>query len=109
MPELKILASSDEAGVYAVFTQNGKQIFIMGHSEYDADTLQQEYLRDVNLGLDIAVPKNYYPDDDPSRGPRVCWRAHANLLYTNWLNYIVYQTTPYDISSIPEGVRTDEV
>jgi len=99
-PELKILASSDVAGVYAVMTDKGRQVFITGHSEYDADTLKNEYLRDKSQGLEIEIPVNYFPDDDPSREPRVTWRSHANLLYSNWLNYIVYQTTPYDIKEI---------
>ena len=99
---LKILSSSEEAGVYAVATKNGKQIFITGHSEYDADTLKGEYLRDVDLGRPISIPKNYFPDDDPSRPPVVRWRAHANLLFSNWLNYFVYQTTPYDLSKVNE-------
>ena len=106
VPELRVLSSSEEAGVYAVFTKGGKQIFIMGHSEYDADTLNQEYVRDVNAGKPISIPKNYFPDNDPSQPPRVIWRAHANLLYSNWLNYFVYQTTPYDIGAIKEGSRT---
>lgn len=97
---LRILASSSEAGVYAVSTKGGKQIFITGHSEYDADTLKNEYLRDLNAGKSIEIPKNYFPDDDPSKPPMVTWRAHANLLYSNWLNYFVYQTTPYDITAI---------
>ena len=100
VPELKILASSDIAGVYAVMTDQGRQVFVTGHSEYDADTLKNEYLRDKSQGLEIAVPVNYFPDDDPSKDPRVTWRSHANLLYSNWLNYIVYQTTPYDIKEI---------
>ncbi len=106
VPELRILSSSEEAGVYAVFTKGGRQIFIMGHSEYDADTLNQEYVRDVNAGKPIKIPKNYFPNDDPSQPPRVIWRAHANLLYSNWLNYFVYQTTPYDIGAIKNGDRT---
>lgn len=97
---LKILASSSEAGVYAVATKGGRQIFITGHSEYDADTLKNEYLRDLNAGKPIEIPKNYFPDDDPTKPPMVTWRAHANLLYSNWLNYFVYQTTPYDITAI---------
>ena len=100
IPELKILASSDEAGLYAVMTPQGRQIFITGHSEYDGDTLMHEYLRDITLGRDIDVPKNYFPDDDPTKEPIVNWRSHANLLYSNWLNYFVYQTTPYDITKI---------
>ncbi len=98
--ELKILASSKEAGLYAVTTKNGKQIFITGHSEYDADTLLNEYNRDLSQGLTIEVPKNYFKDDNPKKGPVVSWRSHANLLYSNWLNYFVYQTTPYDIEKI---------
>ena len=97
---LKILSSSSEAGVYAVATKGGRQIFITGHSEYDADTLKNEYLRDLNAGKPIEIPKNYFPDDDPEKPPMVTWRAHANLLYSNWLNYFVYQTTPYDITAI---------
>ncbi len=98
--ELKILASSKEAGVYAISTKNGKQIFITGHSEYDANTLNNEYIRDVNEGKPIEIPKNYFPNDDPKKAPIVTWRGHSNLLYSNWLNYFVYQTTPYDISEI---------
>ena len=97
---LKILASSKEAGVYAISTKNGKQIFITGHSEYDANTLRDEYLRDVNEGKPIEIPINYFPDDDPKKSPIVTWRSHSNLIYSNWLNYFVYQTTPYDISEI---------
>lgn len=99
---LRILAASDEAGVYALSTKNGRQIFITGHSEYDPLTLEREYKRDVAAGKPIAVPKNYYPNDDPSQPPIVSWRAHANLLYSNWLNYFVYQTTPYDLDSLSE-------
>ncbi len=100
VPELKILASSEEAGVYAISTNEGKQIFITGHSEYDAGTLNKEYQRDKNAGLPIEIPKNYFPNDDDSAEPIVTWRSHANLLYSNWLNYFVYQTTPYDIENI---------
>ena len=106
VPGLQVLASSPDAGVYAVYSKKHKQIFITGHSEYDADTLEQEYLRDVAAGKPIHVPENYYPDDDPSRPPLVSWRAHANLLFCNWLNYFVYQTTPYDLAMIPEGAET---
>ncbi len=97
---LKVLASSDEAGIYAISTKKGKQIFITGHSEYDADTLKNEYMRDVGEGKPIEIPKNYFPGDNPKKSPMVTWRSHANLLYSNWLNYFVYQTTPYDIEKI---------
>ena len=98
--DIRILASSPEAGVYAMSTDNGRQIFITGHSEYDARTLENEYLRDKSQGLPINVPKNYYPNDDDTLAPNVTWRSCANLLYSNWLNYYVYQTTPYDIAQI---------
>ena len=98
--ELKILASSKQTGVYAVSSKNGRQIFITGHSEYDAETLKNEYLRDLSQGKPIDIPYNYFPDDDPTKPPMVSWRAHANLLFSNWLNYFVYQSTPYDIKNI---------
>ena len=101
-PLLKILASSEEAGVYAVITPGGKQVFLTGHSEYDACTLEKEYKRDKALGINPKVPKNYYPNDDDTKPPVIRWRAHATLLFTNWLNYFVYQTTPYDIDKIKE-------
>ena len=100
IPELKILASSEQAGVYALMNKEGRQIFVTGHSEYDADTLEKEYLRDKNQGLPIHVPANYYPNDDDTQPPMVRWRGHGNLLYSNWLNYFVYQTTPYDIMAV---------
>ncbi len=100
VPELKILSSSDEAGVFVVSTDKGRQIFVTGHSEYDADTLKNEYFRDKNAGLPIDIPKNYFPDDDDTKEPIVKWRSCANLLYTNWLNYFVYQSTPYNIEEI---------
>lgn len=100
VPELKILSSSEKAGVYAIATDRGRQIFITGHSEYDADTLNKEYTRDKNAGLPIDPPENYFPDDDDTKAPIVSWRSGANLLYSNWLNYFVYQTTPYDITTI---------
>ena len=100
VPELEILSESEEAGVYIVFTKAGKQIFVTGHSEYDADTLHKEYTRDVDKGLKIDVPKNYYPNDDPSKPPMMRWRSHASLIYSNWLNYFVYQITPYNINEI---------
>ena len=99
-PGLKILASSDEAGVYIIMNKAGRQIFVTGHSEYDPDTLEREYLRDKNQGLPIHVPVNYYPGDDDTKPPVVRWRGHGNLLYSNWLNYFVYQTTPYDIMEV---------
>ena len=100
VPGLKILASSEEAGVYAIMNKNGHHIFITGHSEYDARTLETEYLRDKKLGKPISVPENYYPNDDDTKEPIVRWRGHANLLFSNWLNYFVYQTTPYDIETV---------
>ena len=107
VPEIKILAGSEEAGLYAMITPGGRQVFITGHSEYDPETLQLEYLRDKNAGLPIDVPKNYFPDDDDTKPPMVRWRGHANLLYSNWLNYIVYQTTPYDVMAIGRGERCE--
>ena len=100
IPGLKILASSKEAGVYAMMSKGGRQIFVTGHSEYDPETLNNEYVRDKNQGLEIEVPKNYFPNDDDTQAPIVRWRGHANLLFSNWLNYFVYQTTPYDIMTI---------
>ena len=100
VPQLKILASSKETGVYAVSSEKGKQIFITGHSEYDSNTLADEYFRDLKVGEKIEIPKNYFRGDNPENPPLVSWRAHANLLYSNWLNYFVYQTTPYDIETI---------
>ena len=100
VPELKILSTSEKAGVYVVSTDKGRQIFVTGHSEYDADTLNKEYLRDKNAGLPINVPENYFEDDDDTKSPIVTWRSHANLLYSNWLNYFVYQATPYNIDEI---------
>ncbi len=108
VPELKVLASSPEAGVYAVKTDQGRQVFLMGHAEYDRDTLSKEYHRDVAAGVPIQIPKHYYPNDDPSKRPMMNWRSCAHLLYANWLNYCVYQTAPYDIRDIRLGVRTDE-
>ena len=105
--QLKILATSEKAGVYALATEGGRQIFITGHSEYDPDTLHLEYVRDSGLDPNTKVPENYYPDDDPAKAPIVSWRGHANLIYQNWLNYFVYQTTPYDISSISPLVHEE--
>ena len=100
VPELKILASSEEAGVYALMSKGGRQIFVTGHSEYDPLTLKAEYDRDKNLGLPIQPPANYFPGNDDTKDPIVLWRGHANLLFSNWLNYFVYQTTPFDLLSI---------
>lgn len=97
VPELKVLASSPVAGVSIATTKNGRQIFVTGHAEYDQYTLDKEYRRDLAAGKDIKCPVNYYPDDDMNKPPYVTWRAHANLLYSNWLNYFVYQSTPYDL------------
>lgn len=99
-PDLEILSESWEAGVYIAVSKDGRQIFVTGHSEYDPLTLNQEYERDINNGLSIKVPKNYFVDDDPQKGPRVTWRSHANLLFSNWLNYYVYQETPYDVNNL---------
>ena len=99
-PEIKILSTSKEAGLFVAATDKGRQIYVTGHSEYDADTLKKEYLRDVEAGKDIEIPKNYFEDDNPKKKPVVTWRSCANLFYSNWLNYFVYQTTPYDINEI---------
>lgn len=95
--ELIVLAESDEAGVLLAMTEEGKQVFVMGHPEYDRLTLRNEYLRDKNKGLPIDIPKNYFPNDDDTQKPKLQWRSHCNNLYTNWLNYFVYQTTPYEL------------
>ena len=100
VPELEVLSVSDDAGVFAVKSTDNRRVFITGHPEYDADTLALEYKRDVEKGLPIDVPKNYFPDDDPTATPFVSWRAHAQLLYSNWLNYYVYQSTPYEIEKV---------
>ena len=102
VPELEILAESDEAGVYIVASQDGRQIFVTGHSEYDPLTLKKEYDRDVTAGLPIQVPANYYPEDNPSLTPQVRWRGHAHLLFANWINYYVYQETPYDLKDLKQ-------
>ena len=99
---ITILADSDEAGVYMCMAQNGRQIFVMGHPEYDRMTLDAEYKRDSAKGLNPVIPKNYYPGDDTSKKPMLTWRAHANNLYANWLNYYVYQATPYDLEGTPD-------
>ena len=106
VPGLRVIASSEQAGVYAAMTKKGRQIFVTGHSEYDADTLYKEYKRDKDLGLPIDVPENYFPNDDETQSPMVRWRGHANLLFSNWLNYFVYQTTPYDIMTVGGGPDT---
>lgn len=98
--DLDIVSLSEEAGLYIIKSKDHKFVFVMGHSEYDPLTLKAEYDRDVEKGLDIKVPKNYYPEDDPQKEPTVRWRSHANLLFSNWLNYYVYQETPYDLESI---------
>ena len=100
VPELEVLSESKEAGVYIVSAKSGRQIFITGHSEYDPLTLKWEYDRDVSNGLEIEIPHNYYTNDDPHEVPKVRWRAHASMLFSNWLNYYVYQETPYDLNEI---------
>ncbi|MCL5612256.1 MAG: homoserine O-succinyltransferase [Chloroflexi bacterium] len=108
IPDLQILAESDDAGIYMVGSKDGRRIYITGHSEYDPLTLKAEYDRDVSKGLPINVPCNYFPNDDPSTLPLVRWRGHASLLYANWLNYYVYQVTPFDFQDIPRhGTHTD--
>jgi len=104
---LVLLADSDEAGVYLAASEDGRQIFVTGHPEYDRNTLRTEYERDVARGLPIEVPRNYFPDDDPGRQPVVTWRSHAFLLYANWLNYCVYQRTPFDVQAIPQERARD--
>ena len=98
---LTILADSKEAGLFLCMAEEGRQIFVMGHPEYDRMTLDAEYKRDLSKGLDIQMPVNYYPDNDPDQKPELIWRSHANNIYTNWLNYYVYQTTPYDLEGTP--------
>ncbi len=105
VPAVDVLAESQEAGVYIVASRNRRQFYVTGHSEYDPLTLKGEYERDVEKGLDIQPPKNYFPQDDPKRPPLVQWRGHAHLLFSNWLNYYVYQRTPYDIKRIPGNGR----
>ena len=100
VPELKIISESDESGVYIIMARNGREIYITGHSEYSPYTLDFEYRRDLAKGMNPSIPKNYYEDDDPNKKPIVRWRSHANLLFSNWLNYFVYQETPYDIKAI---------
>ena len=101
-PELRVIASSERAGIYIIITDKGRQVFVTGHSEYDANTLADEYFRDLGEGRPIELPENYFTDGDPEKEPLVTWRSHANLLYSNWLNYFVYQTTPYDIETIKD-------
>ena len=108
VPELELLSVSDEAGVFAVGSTDSRRIFITGHPEYDAETLALEYSRDLQKGLPIEMPKNYFPNDDPAALPEVKWRAHAQLMYSNWLNYHVYQLTPYDIQNAEFGIRNSE-
>ena len=98
--QLEILTSSPMSGVHIVANKNGRQYFITGHSEYDRDTIAQEYFRDRDKGIDIQIPYHYFPEDDPTRTPRVTWRCHANLMFSNWLNYCVYQRTPYNLDEL---------
>ncbi len=108
VPDLELLAVSDEAGVFAVKNRRSRQFFVFGHPEYDRETLALEYQRDLKTGKKIDIPYNYFPNDDPSREPAMTWRAHAQLMYTNWLNYYVYQTTPYAIDSINPDMEGEE-
>ena len=100
VPELELLSVSEEAGVFAVKSIDNRRIFLTGHPEYDADTLALEYSRDIEKGLPVGIPKNYFPNDDPTAVPSACWRAHGQLMYSNWLNYYVYQSTPYDLNML---------
>ncbi|MCM1108021.1 MAG: homoserine O-succinyltransferase [Clostridium sp.] len=100
VPDLQLVAESDDSGVGIVMARGGREIFVTGHSEYSPLTLDTEYRRDLDKGLPIAMPRNYYREDNPALGPKVTWRAHGNLLFSNWLNYYVYQETPYDINTI---------
>jgi homoserine O-succinyltransferase len=100
VPDIELLSTSDEAGVYIAANKDGRQIFVTGHSEYDRNTLAGEYFRDFDKGLDIKMPRHYFPDDNPLLMPPLKWSSHANLLYTNWLNYFVYQKTPFDLTSL---------
>jgi homoserine O-succinyltransferase len=106
-PELELLAVSDEAGVFAVKSADNRRFFITGHPEYDADTLALEYSRDIDAGKNVPVPAHYFPGDDPANPPVVTWRSHAQLLYTNWLNYYVYQSTPFNIEQIGDSAADD--
>ncbi len=103
VPNLRLLSESEESGVYLVADLQGRQIFVTGHVEYDLNTLENEYLRDLAKGLDIEIPRNYYPDNDPSQRPIVRWRSTANLLFMNWLNYYVYQETPFDLNDLKKS------
>ncbi len=107
VPELEIVADSDEAGVYIAKSKDNRRIFVTGHSEYEFDTLDKEYKRDLEKGLPIDIPVNYYPDNDPSKTPIVTWRSHNHLLFTNWLNYFVYQTTPYSLDKVGSEVSNE--
>jgi len=109
MPDLEILSSSPEAGVYIVASKRMRQFYITGHSEYDSHTLAGEYFRDIDKGLEIEIPANYFPGDDPSKTPKNVWRGHAHLLFSNWLNYFVYQDTPYDINKIDEETHRTRI
>ena len=102
IPDLRILSVSEKAGVFAVKSEDNRKFFVLGHPEYDVDTLSIEYARDMASGKDYIMPENYFPDNDPTKKPVMCWRAHGQLLYNNWMNYYVYQTTPYDISKVGE-------
>ena len=107
-PELELIAVSDEAGVFIAKSTDSRRFFVFGHPEYDPETLNAEYVRDVNKGINPNVPVNYYPNDDPSKAPVCRWRSAAQLLYSNWLNYYVYQATPYNLADINENVQAME-
>jgi homoserine O-succinyltransferase len=100
---LEVLSASDAAGIFALKSNDNRRFFLTGHAEYDGDTLKNEYIRDLEKGINPAIPENYFPENDPSKPPVVRWKAHAQLLFSNWLNYYVYQTTPYDLDELTEG------
>ena len=104
-PSLDVLAVSEKAGVSIICSKSGRQVFVTGHAEYDRDTLANEYMRDLNRGINPQVPYNYFPNNDPTRVPPMVWRSNATLLYTNWLNYFVYQATPYDLNELEKYVQ----
>src|SRR5690606_8580154 len=101
-PELEVVAASEEVGAYLFVRRDARQVFVVGHSEYEPNCLKDEYERDIRAGLNPSIPENYFPNDDPNQQPTVTWKSHGNLLFNNWLNYYVYQQTPFDLEAIQE-------